>query len=69
MNKPVSLGKPFRDQASGFEGIAIEYKLTLEGVEYYLIQPKSDGPGNFRPPQWISISRLVRIVKPSTDAK
>lgn len=64
----VKLGSEYRDEVSGFEGIAIGECRYITGSNRAQIQPKANG-GTFYEAQWFDVERLQLIVADVDKAK
>lgn len=54
----ISLGKPYKDKITGFEGVATGYVSYLTGCNQALLAPKVAADGALRDSQWFDEQRL-----------
>ena len=58
------LGLTYRDQITGFTGVATGHVTYLTGCNQVLLHPKVDAEGKLRDSQWFDQQRLVQIEGP-----
>ena len=57
----IELGKKYKDQITGFEGVAAGVCYYLSGCNQVLLVPPISADGNFRESQWFDVQRMKEL--------
>lgn len=64
MSSKLELGKTYRCNVTGFQGVAVSRCESLSSPDEYLIQPRLDKDGKPQESRWVWATRLEEIRLP-----